>query len=72
MKVQKALNGMLKSALLFYCKLTDDLKQDGFQVNPYDPCVANKPISRSQMTIVWHVDDLKVSHKDPWEVTKIM
>ena len=23
------------------------------------------------MTIVWHVDDLKVSHKNPWEVTKI-
>ena len=22
------------------------------------------------MTIVWHVDDLKVSHKDPFEITK--
>ena len=22
------------------------------------------------MTVVWHIDDLKVSHKDPFEVTK--
>jgi hypothetical protein len=25
--------------------------------------VANKLIEESQLTIVWHVDDLKVSHK---------
>ena len=28
-------------------------------------------IDGEQMTIVWHVDDLKVSHKKPWKVTKI-
>ena len=33
-------------------------------MNPYDPCVANKDINGEQLTVVWHVDDLKVSHKD--------
>ena len=28
-------------------------------------------INGEQMTIVWHVDDLKVSQKDLWEVSKI-
>ena len=33
--------------------------------NNYDPCVANKKIKGSQMTIRFHVDDLMSSHKDP-------
>jgi hypothetical protein len=34
----------------------------GFKINPYDPCVANKMENGKQLTVVWHVDDLKVSH----------
>ena len=41
----------------------------GFEVNPYDPCVANKSVNGSQCTVVWYVDDLKVSHKDEAVVT---
>ena len=40
--------------------------------NPYDPCVANKEINGSQFTIVWHVDDLKLSHKDPKVVDEMV
>ncbi len=40
-KLHKALYGLLKSALLFYKKLSGDLKNYGFTINPYDPCVAN-------------------------------
>jgi len=61
---------MLKSALLFYKKLVKDLKSVGFKINPYDPCVANKMSYGRQMTVVWYVDDLKVSHVDPVRVTK--
>ena len=39
-------------------------------MNPHGPCVANADINGSQMTVTFHVDDLKVSHKDPFEVTK--
>ena len=44
----------------------------GFEVNPYDPCVANKMINGLQMTVTWHVDDLKISHKESDEVTKFI
>ena len=44
----------------------------GFEVNPYDPCVANKMINGTQITVTWHVDDLKISHKESDEVTKFL
>ena len=59
----KALYGLLQSALLFYKKLRGELEDYGFEVNPYNPCVANKIVNGSQMTVTWHIDDLKVSHR---------
>jgi hypothetical protein len=53
---------MMKSALLFYRKLISELKGMGFEINPYDPCVVNKMINGSQMTVRWHVDNLMISH----------
>ena len=63
LELWKALYGMLQSALLFYRKLCRDLENVGFVVNPYDPCVANKMVEGSQLTVVWHVDDMKISHQ---------
>ena len=60
----KAIYGLLVSSMLFYKRLVTDLTEIGFEVNPYDPCVANKMVDGQQMTISWHVDDLKASHKD--------
>jgi len=37
-KMQKALYGLLRSALLFYEKLVADLESEGFVLNPYDSC----------------------------------
>ena len=68
-KIQKALYGLLRSALLFYMKLVADLESDGFVLNPYDSCVANKVVNAKQMTVCWHVTDLKVLHCDPAQVT---
>ena len=45
LRLQKALYGMMKSALLFYRKLISELKGVGFEINPYDPCVVNKMIN---------------------------
>jgi hypothetical protein len=61
-RLQKALYGMMKSALLFFRKLISELKGMGFEVNPYDPFVVNKMVNGSQMTARWHVDDLMISH----------
>ena len=49
-----------------------DLEEIGFKLNPYNPCFSNLTINGNQMTICWHVDDLKVSHVDPQEVTKMI
>ena len=70
-KIQKALYGLLQSALLFYQKLVRDLEDNGFVLNLYDPCIANKMINGKQMTVCWHVDNLKVLHVDPEEVTRL-
>ena len=48
------------------------LEKWGFKPNAYDDCVVNKIINGSQATIVWHVDDLKISHTDPKVVTAII
>ena len=60
--IHKALYILLHSALLFYRKLMGDLEKEGFSIKPYDPCVPNKTINGKKMTIVWHVDDLKILH----------
>ncbi len=60
--LQKAIYGMMKSTLLFYRKLVAELHDMGFEINPYDPCVANKMVNGTQMTVRWHVDDLMISH----------
>ena len=47
-----------------YKKFISDIKKIGFELNPYDPCTANRSVNGSQHTIVWHVDDIKSSHKN--------
>ncbi len=71
-QLEKAIYSMMKSALLFYCKLVADLLSLGFEINPYDPCVANKIINDKQMMICWHVDDLFIRHADPSFVTSCL
>jgi hypothetical protein len=62
--VKRAIYGMLVSAMLFYKKFVTDLTNNGFELNPYDPCVANKVVEGEQLTASWHVDDLMASHKN--------
>ncbi len=71
-KLTKAIYGLLKSALLFYQKFVEDLKSfsSPFIINLYDPCIANATIAGSQMTVTWHIDNLKTSHINPFQVTK--
>jgi hypothetical protein len=44
-KMQKAMYGTMRASLLFYLKLVDELIADGFELNPYDPCVTNKMVN---------------------------
>jgi hypothetical protein len=58
--------------LLFYQKLVGDPKSQGFESNPYDLCIANKIINGKQFTLTWHVENIKMSHDDHKEVTRII
>mmetsp|Transcript_17995 Transcript_17995/g.23319 ORF Transcript_17995/g.23319 Transcript_17995/m.23319 type:complete len:119 (+) Transcript_17995:695-1051(+) len=68
----RALYGCIESALLWYKLYVETLRGMGFQVNPYDRCVANKIIKGKPYTICWYVDDNKVSHEDGEVVTWIL
>ena len=57
-------------SLRFYKKIVKELKKYRFEIDPYDPCVTNKVINGKKMTVLWHADDIKVSHVDPWEINK--
>ena len=70
--LQKEFYGCFRSALLLYKKLVKDLEYKGFMINNYDLCVANRTTNGKQMTIIWHVDDMKISHVDKKEVTKMI
>ena len=67
-----ALYGTLRAALILWRKLTSKLVEWGFVINPYDWCVANKQINGEQCTLVWHVDDMKISHADSRVVDDII
>jgi hypothetical protein len=71
-KCQNAIYGTMVASLQYYKKFTKSLIEQGFTLNPYDPCVANKTVEGSQLTICFHVDDCKLSHRSPKSVDDIM
>ena len=46
-RLLKALYRMLRATLLFYKRLRKDLENMGFEINPYDPCVANMTVNKA-------------------------
>ena len=71
-RVLSALYGCIESAMLWHELYSSTLQLMGFELNPYDKCVVNKIINGKQCTIVFYVDNNKVSHADPTVVTKVM
>jgi hypothetical protein len=63
-QVMRAIYGMLEAVILWYKKFRGELEQKGFKFNPYDPYVANRTEKGSQHMLLFHMDDLKSSHKD--------
>jgi hypothetical protein len=71
-KLTKAVYGTLLGAILFYEKLTKQLEDWGYEPNCYDRCTFNKMINGSQVTIQFHVDDLKISHRDQSVIDEVL
>ena len=55
---------MIQSFLLSYINLTRDFETDGFKLSPYEPCVSNNSIEGEPLLSVFHLDNVKLSHKD--------
>jgi hypothetical protein len=72
LQAQKAIYGMLKSALLFYRKLVANLCFIGFKLNPYNPCIANQDINGQQQTVIWHIDNFTIPCMNPDKNTKLI
>ena len=63
---------MMKSGLVFYRKLISELNSMGFKIHLYDPCIGNKMMTDSQMTIRWHAYDLMISHANMDEIMEFL
>ena len=62
--VLREICGCIESALQWYVLYKTTLEKEGFVLNPYDLCIANKMVKGKQCTIFWYVDDNKSSHED--------
>ena len=51
LSLSKALQGMLRVVLLLYERLRKDLENSGFEINPYNPYVANMMGNGAQCTV---------------------
>ena len=71
-RCNKSIYGMVTAALLSYKKLVGHPIDWGFEMNLYERCCWNKMINKEQFTIVFHVDNLKLSHKDEELVSNII
>jgi hypothetical protein len=58
-----AVYGKMVAALLYYKKFVRSLTKQGYKINTYDGCVVNEAIKGKQVTIYFHIDDCKISHK---------
>ena len=52
------------ASLIYQKTLLKTLNKTGFQLNLYDTCVANLIVKFKQQTIWFHMENLKLSHKD--------
>ena len=65
LRILRAIYGCIESALRWYILYEETLEKEGYKLNDYDRCVANKIVNCTQCTIAWYVDDNKASHVDP-------
>ena len=70
--MNKVVYGNCLSGLIFYNKLADFLRDEGYSCNPYDECTWNKQVKGSQMTVQFFVNDLMVSHWSQEELEQMI
>ena len=68
----RAIYGCIESALLWYSLYKVTLESEGYELNPYYLCIANKVINRKKSTVARYIDDNKASHVDPKVVDALL
>ncbi len=58
-----AVYGTMVAALLYYKMFVKSLTKQGYKINLYNGCMVNKVVKGKQVTICFHIDDCKISHK---------
>ena len=71
-RAKKAIYGTVRAAYLFWLDISSHFKDWGFETNPYDQCTVNRMFGEHQCTIQWHVDDLKISCRNPKVIDAII
>ena len=69
---KNSIYGTIKASLLYYKKFRKSLEDEGYEFNPYGPCIANNIIKVSQMTVCFYVDNCKLIHKIPKVVGRMI
>ena len=68
----RAIYGCIESTLLWYSLYKETQEGEGYELNPYYFCIANKVIDGKQSTAAWYVDDNNTSHVDPTVVDALL
>ena len=71
-EAKKAIYGTLEASLLFRGGVSKSLEEMGYQKNEYNFFVMNKVIDNKQCTILWHYDDLNISHVEPAIISSVL
>ena len=69
---KKAIYVTLEASLLFWAKLSKSLEEMVYKRNEYNWCVMNNIIDNKQRTILWHINDLKISHVEPAVISIVL
>ena len=62
--ILKMIYGMIESDFLWYNLFSKKISDLGIKIKPYEQWISNKVIYEHQCTIIWFVDDNKVSHME--------
>ena len=63
-EAKKAMYINLEASLIFWTKLSKSLEKIVYLRNKYNWCVMNNIIKGKQWTIIWHINNMKMSHID--------
>ena len=70
--LNSGLYGTLQGSILWYRLLASKLISFGFKINPYDLCIVNAIMDGKQCSVVFHVDNNKISNVDSKMVLKVI